>query len=264
MAALHSFRSILITGASSGLGRALAEELAAPGVRLVLGGRDRLRLSETARAAEAAGASVHSREIDVTDASRVAEWVCGEDAIQPFDLVIANAGVSGETGAPGDHPGQSEWIYRVNVLGMLNTVEPLLPAMRMRRRGQIGVVSSVAGFRGSSHGPAYAASKAAMAVQSQGWREALAPDNIGVTTICPGYIRTAMTARHKFRMPFVMEPDVAARRTIAALAANRSRLVFPWPLPIVAWLFRALPLAATAPMMRRRGESKTVLGDSGS
>jgi len=242
----------LITGASSGLGRALALELAAPGVRMVLGGRDGMRLADTARAAAAAGADVHSRELDVTDSLPMANWVQSEDTIQAFDLVIANAGVSGETGAPGERAGQSEWIYRVNVLGILNTVEPLLPAMRGRGRGQIGLVSSIAGFRGSPHGVAYAGSKSAVIAQGQGWREALAASGIGVTVICPGYIRTAMTDRHAFRMPFLMEPDVAARRIIAALIANKGLVVLPWPLPIVAWLFRALPAVVTAPLMQRR------------
>lgn len=251
MAEPRQFNSVLITGASSGLGRALAHELAAPGVRLVLGGRDGGRLAETAAACAEKGAEARPSQVEVTDAARMAEWVRGEDAACPFDLVIANAGISGEIGAPGEQPGQSERVYRVNVLGLLHTVEPLLPAMRRRRRGQIGLVASVAGFRGAARGSAYAGSKAAIIAQGKGWREQLAADGIGVTVICPGYIRTPMAARHKYRLPFVIEPEAAARRVVAALRGNRGLIVFPWPLPIVAWLFRALPSAVTAPLLPR-------------
>jgi short-subunit dehydrogenase len=254
MTARHRFNSMLITGASSGFGRALALELAASGVRMALGGRNSSRLAETAEACAARAAEVHPHQVDVTDAGRMTEWVQSQDAARPIDLVIANAGISGETGAPGEHAGQSEWIYRVNVLGLLNTVEPLLPAMRARRCGQIGLVSSVAGFRGWPHGTAYSGSKAAIIAQGQGWRERLAPDGIGVSVICPGYIRTPMAERHRSRLPFLIEPDVAARRAIAALAANKSLVVFPWPLPIVAWLFRALPAATTLPFIPKSDE----------
>jgi short-subunit dehydrogenase len=181
----------------------------------------------------------------------MAEWVRTGDLARPFDLVIANAGVSGESGDPGERAGQSEWIYRVNVLGVLNTVEPLLPAMRERGRGQIGLVASLAGFRGSLRGSAYAGSKAAIVAQGQGWRERLAADGVGVTVICPGYINTPMTERHRFRMPFVLEPDIAAHRIVAALTANKGLFIFPWPLPIAAWLFRLLPASATTSLIPR-------------
>ena len=245
------FKSILITGASSGLGRALARELAATGVRLALGGRDGSRLAETATTCAAKGSEVCVRQVDVTDAAEMSQWVRCEDAARPLDLVIANAGVSGEIGAPGERVGQSEWIYRVNVLGVLNTVEPLLPAMRARGRGQIGLVASLAGFRGSARGPAYAGSKAALIAQGQGWRDRLAADGVGVTVICPGYIRTPMTERHRFRLPFLLEPDVAARRIVTALASDKGVFVFPRPLPIAAWLFRLLPARVTGPLISR-------------
>jgi short-subunit dehydrogenase len=167
------------------------------------------------------------------------------DLQSPIALVIACAGISGEHGPPGEEPSPAEWIYRVNVLGVLNTVEPLLAAMRRRRRGQIGLVASVAGFRGFPRGPAYSGSKAAIIMHGQAWREVLSGEGIGVSVICPGYLRTAMTARHGFPLPFALDPDRAAARIAAGLARNQARIVIPWPMPIVAWLFRALPASWT-------------------
>src|SRR5262249_7933207 len=190
-----------------------------------------------------------------------ADWVRSEDASRPLDLVVACAGISGETGKPGEFPGHAEQIHRVNVVGLLNTVEPVLSAMRARGRGQIGLVASVSGFCGFPRRPAYSSSKAAVIALGQAWRETLRHDGIGVTTICPGYMQTAMTAANRFRMPFLIDPAVAAPLVVRALAANKSRLVFPWPLPVVAWLFRALPYPLIAPFLpgnKRRGVDGTV------
>lgn len=240
MEARH-FESILITGASGGLGGALARQYAAPGVRLALGGRDLLRLQAVAEACRGAGAEVSLAAIDVTDPVRMREWTGTEDAQRPIDLVIACAGVSGETGYPGEDPDHARLIYQVNVLGVLNTVEPLLGPMRARRRGQVGLIASVAGMRGMARGPAYSGSKAALITHGQGWREALAADGVGVSVACPGYIRTAMTTRHGFRQPFAVEPERAAAKIVRGLARNRARIVFPWPMALAGWMFRALP-----------------------
>lgn len=237
----HPFRSVLITGASGGLGGALARALASPGTRLVLGGRDVGRLDAIAEACRRTGAEVETAVLDLLDADKVAEWVRGADARKGLDLVIACAGISGETGHPGDNPEFSRRIFRVNVEGVINTIEPLLPAMRARRRGQIGIVASIAGMRGISRGPVYSGSKAALIVLGQGWREALAADGIGVSVLCPGYVRTPMADVQRFRKPFMLESADAARRMLDAMACNRAMVVFPWPIAVAGWLFRALP-----------------------
>lgn len=237
----YPFRSALVTGASSGIGAALAGALAVPGMRLVLGGRDAKRLDAVAEQCRRAGAEAETTALDLGDADKVAGWVRGADARHALDLAIACAGISGETGHPGDHPDLSRRIMRVNVEGVINTIEPLLPAMRSRRRGQIGIVASVAGMRGISRGPVYSGSKAALIVLGQGWREALAPYDVGVTVLCPGYVRTPLADVQRFRKPFMLDPEDAARRMLDALTNNRARVTFPWPIAVAGWLFRALP-----------------------
>jgi short-subunit dehydrogenase len=234
-------RSILITGASSGLGRALAVHYAAPGVTLALCGRDAVRLDDTAAVCRARGAVVEVRVLDVTDAGAVAAWVAEADGRAPLDLVIANAGISGGT-AGGEEPAeQARRIFAVNVDGVLNTVMPAVAPMRARRRGQIAVVSSLAGFVGFAGAPAYCASKAAVRVWGEALRGWLAPDGVAVSVVCPGFVETAMTAVNTFRMPLLMPVDAAARRIAAGLAANRPRIAFPWPLYWAVRLMEAMP-----------------------
>jgi short-subunit dehydrogenase len=247
------FRSVLISGASSGLGAALARHYAAAGVRLALGGRDTDRLAAAGEACRAAGAEVSVTAVDVTDAPATSQWVLAADDQQPLDLVIANAGISGESGVLGTEAGLATRIYSVNVLGMLNTVEPLLPRLIARRCGQIGIMASIAGFRGVPRGPAYSGSKAALIVHGEAWRVGLAQAGVGVSVICPGYIRTPLTARHRFNLPFLLEPEVAARKTAAGLAANRARIIFPWQISVAAWMFHALPESWTRRLVTTRG-----------
>lgn len=238
------FRSVLITGASSGLGAALAARLAAPGVSLALGGRDAARLDHVAAQCRAHGADARSEAVDVRAAGAMAAWVTAADARAPLDLVIACAGISGEAQKTDDAE-HARAIYLTNVLGVLNTVAPLIPAMRARGRGQIAVIASAAGFRGFARGPAYSASKAALIVHCQGWRDALAPSGVGVSCICPGYIATPMTAHHDFSLPFALDPADAAERTLRAVARNAACHVFPWQVAVGTWLWRTLPAAVT-------------------
>jgi short-subunit dehydrogenase len=237
--------SILITGASSGIGWGLARHYAAAGVHLALTGRDETRLGQIAALCREAGARVTTASIDITDRDRMTAWVKGIDQESPVDLVIACAGISGETAAPGEDPAYEELVYRINVLGTLNTVSPLLSAMRARGRGQVGIVASVRGFRGLARAPAYCGSKAALIAQGAAWREALANSGVGVSVICPGYVYTPLAARHGRRLPFAIDADQAARRIAAGLVANRARIIFPWPMPLIAWIFRALPASWT-------------------
>ncbi len=146
--------AILITGASSGIGAALAGAYAGPGAFLALAGRDRRRLEAVAGACRARGASVAAETVDVTDRAAMARWVEGTDDDHPLDLVIANAGISAGTGGQGEDEEQTRAIFAVNVEGVVNTVLPVIPRMRARAYGQIAVMSSVAGLRGLPGAPA--------------------------------------------------------------------------------------------------------------
>ena len=244
-------RAILITGASSGLGDALARHYAAPGVRLFLHGRDDARLAAVAAACTKAGAAVETHIGEVTDAAAMAAWIAACDHAQPLDLVIANAGISGGTAGGPEGADQVRRIFAVNVDGVLNTVLPAVAAMTARGQGQIAVMSSIAGFLGLPNAPAYCASKAAVKTLGEGMRGPIAAAGVAVTVICPGYVKTPMTDANDFTMPFLMSVERAAGLIAAGLAANKARIVFPWPMVAAVRLLALLPPDMLAWLMAR-------------
>jgi short-subunit dehydrogenase len=243
--------SILITGASSGLGAALALAYAAPGARLALGGRDAARLGDIAERCRRAGALAECAVVDVTDRAGMAAWVAGADAAVPLDLVIANAGISAGTGRGEETADQIRRIMAINVDGVLNTVLPAVPAMVARGRGHIALMASLAGFRGFPGAPAYCASKAALKVWGEGLRGDLAAKGVGVTVVCPGYVDTPMTRVNRFPMPLLMDAERAAALVRRGIERNRARIVFPWPLALAAWLAGTLPPTWLDPFLAR-------------
>lgn len=244
-------RAILITGASSGLGAALARHYAAAGVRLFLHGRDDARLAAVAAACTKAGAAVEVHVGDVTDAAAMAAWIAACDHAQPLDLVIANAGISGGTAGGPEGADQVRRIFAVNVDGVLNTVLPASAAMTARGQGQIAVMSSIAGFLGLPNAPAYCASKAAVKTLGEGMRGPIAAAGVAVTVICPGYVKTPMTDANDFTMPFLMSVEQAAGLIAAGLAANKARIAFPWPMVAAVRLLALLPPDMLAWLMAR-------------
>lgn len=237
--------SILITGASSGIGEALAHALASPASTLHLSGRDPTRLDTVAAACRARGARVEPVILDVCDASAMAAWLKGTGHL---DLVVANAGISAGTGEAGvERPGQTRAIFATNVDGVFNTILPAIEIMSAQPpgadsvRGRIAVIASIAALIATFAAPAYGASKAAV----DRWAVASAPglrrDGIILTSVCPGYIRTPMTARNHFRMPGLMDADRAARIILRGIAAGRVRVTFPWWMGLAARIVDLLP-----------------------
>lgn len=246
--------SILITGGSGGIGAAIARVYAAPGVTLALGGRDAARLERVAEACRAAGAAVGVASADVRDAERLAAWIAEADTRAPLDLVIANAGVSAGTGGSGETEDQARRIFDTNVAGVINTVIPAVDRMRPRRRGQIAIMASLAAFRGFPGAPAYCASKAAVRVWGEALRGHLHGSGIAVSVICPGYVRSPMTAVNEFPMPLLMDAERAARIIRRGLERDRARIAFPWRLYAAVRLLSALPPGLTDPLLRRLPE----------
>ncbi len=243
-------RSILITGASSGIGAALARGYAAHGVTLSLCGRDGGRLDRVVAACHAAGAEADGQIVDVADADAVRRWIERRDDAAALDLVIANAGVSsGSTGAR-ESEAQTRRLFSINMDGVLNTVLPAVDLMRARGRGQIALMSSIAGFRGVPRSLAYSATKAAVKNWGEGLRGALARDGIEVSVICPGFVESRITAVNTFPMPFLMTAEKAAGIIQRGLARNRGRIAFPFPMYFLVWLLAAMPPGLSDRLLR--------------
>ncbi|MBM3482815.1 MAG: SDR family NAD(P)-dependent oxidoreductase [Alphaproteobacteria bacterium] len=236
--------SVLITGASSGIGAALAEAYATPGARLALTGRDAERLKGIAALCTKAGAAVSTQVIDVADRAAMAAFVAALDAERPLDLVIANAGIGGSTsGLVGGDRSEAvtRRIFAVNLDGVLNTVLPAVPLMSARRRGQIAIVSSLAAYIPLPGMAAYGATKSAIKSYGEALRMELRPKGIGVSVICPGYVRSRLTANGPKVQPFVKEASAAAELIKRRLARNPAVIAFPWPLVAATWAVGALP-----------------------
>lgn len=231
---------VLITGASSGIGAALARAYAAPGMRLALFGRDEHRIRATAEACRSQGALVAAILVDVIDAETMAAAVTLVDNAHPVDLVVANAGISGAV--LGAHGGVAP-LFAVNVMGVVHTVEPLLPRMIARGHGQIALMSSIAAFVARPGTAAYCASKAAVRIWGEGLRERLAPQGVTVSVVCPGFVDTPLTRRNRFPMPMLMDPDTAAKLIKTRLARGDGRIAFPAPIYWGARLAGLLPVA---------------------
>lgn len=234
---------IVLTGASGGIGAALAERLAAPGVAMLLTGRAGDRLAAAAGRARAKGAEVETAEADVTDRAALAAALTAFDAAGPIDLLIANAGVSAGLG-PGrtpERPEESRRLWEVNYVGMLNTVEPLLPAFLERGRGGIALMSSMAARRPHPDMPSYSASKAAVRAYGESLRGWLGRRGIAVTVICPGFVTSPMSARHKGFKPFEIDAGRAAEIIARGIERRAAFVTFPWPLALLCWLDRRLP-----------------------
>jgi NAD(P)-dependent dehydrogenase (short-subunit alcohol dehydrogenase family) len=253
------YESVLITGASSGIGAALARACAHPGGRLHLSGRDRARLEAVAAACRMAGALVTATVLDVTNAADVEVWVRGAG---PIDLVIANAGMgAGVDGGGPEPPAQVRAIFATNLDGVLNTVLPALEVMEAQAlgsdgvRGRIAVVSSIAAFVAAPGAPSYCASKAAVDAFTVATAPSAVRVGVRLTSVCPGYVRTAMTADNPFPMPGLMDAPRAAGLILRGIAAGRARIVFPWWMGLAARLAGLLPprLLAAA-MARQRGK----------
>ena len=236
----------LITGASSGVGEALALACARRGDRLFVCGRNAERLSAVAAACRKLGATVSEQVLDVADESATRRWLQACDADAPLDRVFANAGVS--TGE--ETEANSRRTFAINVGGCVNTVLPAIEAFRLRRppgggkipgNPQIVITASIAGYGPLKACPAYSATKSCVKTWGLSLRGMLAPEGIRVSVVCPGFIRTRLTEGNTCPMPFLMDADKAADIILRRADRNVGVIAFPWPMRLGAWWISVLP-----------------------
>jgi short-subunit dehydrogenase len=232
----------VITGASSGLGWALARTLAAEGCKLGLVARRREQLADLAGQIEKSGGMAAFAVADVAERSQAVAAIHDIAArLGPVDLLIANAGVGAPTTVEPFNVGDIEKMFRVNVLGVVYSLEAVLPQMLQRQRGHLAAISSLASYKGLPGESAYTSSKAAVNVFMDGLRMQLRSKGIAVTTICPGFVKTPMTEVNEFKMPWLLTAEEAARRIVRALERKRKVYNFPWQMALLMKLTRWAP-----------------------
>ncbi|MBX3671211.1 MAG: SDR family NAD(P)-dependent oxidoreductase [Rhodocyclaceae bacterium] len=245
-------RRILVTGASGAIGAALAESYAQPGVTLYLHGRDAARLDEVAARCRAKQAAVVTERLDLRDLAGLRRWLDGCGAL---DVVIVNAGMNthvGPTGAaePWD---EVEALLDVNLKAAMAIVQAVLPAMRVKKCGQIALISSLAGYFGLPVTPAYCASKAGLKAYGEALRGWLAPEGIRINVVMPGYVGSPMCDAMPGPKPFLRTPQQAARTIRRGLARDRARISFPFPLNLGTWFLAVLPAGLSIRVLRLLG-----------
>ena len=237
-----NYRTALVTGASSGLGRGLALWLARRGVRVFASGRRVAQLQALSDEARASGATIEPVEMDVARTEETLARIRQLDAeCSGLDLVVANAGVGGET-----HARRLQWervqhIIDVNVTGASSTLCAVLPRMVERNRGHLVGISSLAAWRGLAGHSAYSASKAFVGTFLESLRVDLADTDVRVTCIYPGFVKSELTAKNKFPMPFLLETDDAVKRMGRAILRGEAEFAFPWQLASAMRVVKSLP-----------------------
>lgn len=236
-------RVVVITGASGAIGSALADVYAAPGMCMALQGRDNQRLEATAGRCRAKGADVFVCEMDVRDALALRDWLEAFDTQHPVDLLMADAGIANvlDDLCHWETPTATEEVINTNLFGTLNTVMPIAERMRMRGRGHIAIVSSLAAVRGMAISPAYCASKSALHAWGQAIRPLLGAMGISLTMIYPGFVKSNMSDAFPASKPFLMDAAKAATHMRRGLDARKATIAFP----VILWL--GLKLLNTLP-----------------
>lgn len=251
---MQSFRDqrVFLTGASDGIGAALAVAFAREGARLALVARRVDKLEEVAQRVRLGGGEAIVCPADVTVQAEVAAAVA--QAVERFggiDIVVANAGIGDHFKLEKMDADRIAHVMDVNFNGAARTIQAVLPTLLAAGRGHVVGVASPAGFRGLPGNGAYSASKAALSVFLESLRTSLAARGIRVTTVHPGFVRTPLTAKNKFKMPFLLEPDDAADHILGAIRREAREYVFPWQIASLMQVVRLLPNALFDAVMKR-------------
>lgn len=236
-------KNVLISGASSGIGEALANYYAANGAaHLFLCGRNAERLDKVRQDCEKKGTKVFAEVLDVTSGEEVAAWVRRSNRMAPLNLVVANAG----TGTVNETTESILNTFNTNVYGVINTILPALDVYRSRPAQNpedkaLAIVSSMAGYHGLPTCPAYSASKACVKAWGEALRPVLKREGIKMSVICPGFVRSRITDQNTCPMPLFMEASRAAEIIARGIEANKGLIAFPWPLRLAVWFVSILP-----------------------
>ncbi|MFZ0062620.1 MAG: SDR family NAD(P)-dependent oxidoreductase [Pyrinomonadaceae bacterium] len=224
-------KTVMVTGASSGIGRGLALELSRRGAKLGMIARRAEKLAELVREIEATNGKAIALPADVMEVNSLAAAATQlRSTFGPIDVLIANAGVGATVDAAELKGSTVAGVLNVNVLGAANSVEAVVPEMVQRGSGQLVVISSLAAYRGLPKSAAYCASKAAVSAFFESLRLDLKPRGIDVTIIHPGFIKTPLTAGRHAQMPFLMELEDAVQKIISAIEKRKKSYAFPWQL----------------------------------
>jgi short-subunit dehydrogenase len=235
---------VMVTGASSGIGRRVAVELSQRGATLGLVARRKVTLQEIVSEIESRGGNALAVPGDVQDALAVrAAADRFREQLGPIDVLIANAGIGSTNDAAELRAGEVADVINVNVIGAANSVAAVVPEMVARGRGQLVVISSLAAYRGLPKSAAYCASKAAVSAFFESLRLDLEPRGIDVTIIHPGFIKTPLTAGRHAQMPFLMELEVAVEKILRAIEKKKKSYAFPWQLASVVRAGMIMPTA---------------------
>jgi short-subunit dehydrogenase len=233
---------VVITGASSGIGESLAKLLASQKAKVGLIARRRDRLESLTREIEQAGGTVAMAVADVGDRAQTKEAIRSvRQKLGPVELLIANAGLGKPTFVDQSNIDEVEAMIRINLLGVVYAIEAVLPEMLARKKGHLAAVSSLAAYKSLPGESGYCASKAAVSSYMEGLRLQLRDYGIAVSTICPGFVTTPMTAQHGFDMPWLMSSDEAAKRIVRALERKVKVFNFPWQTTFMIKLTQWLP-----------------------
>jgi len=246
---------VVITGATGAIGSALAEHYAAAGTHLILQGRQPGVLAQVAQRCQARGATTAIHAVDLTDRAALLAW-CEQLETAPIpDLLIANAGMNTDTGPSraGETWQTQQQLLELNVNSTLLLSNRLAAAMKARGRGQIALISSLAGYYGLPVTPSYSASKAAIKAYGEALRGWLAEFGVGVTVVMPGYVASPMCHAMPGPKPLLWTPQRAARTIARGIDRNRARVSFPFPLNFGSWWLAVLPAALSQRIVKLLG-----------